>query len=135
VVVGRPVVLVVVEGTLVLVVDGGRVEDVVVGGTEEVVVDGTVVDVLVAATVVLVVDDGVVVVVVVPSAAWASDPSDASHTSAETSATILSRHDGQAWQTTSSNTASTRTFPHQRCGRPGLRTPDGCASTAPSRLP
>jgi hypothetical protein len=135
VVVEGTLVLVVVGGTLVLVVDVGTVEDVVVGGTDvEVVVGGTVVDVVVAATLVLVVDDGAVVVVV-PSAAWASDPSDASHKSAETSAIILSGHDGQATQTTSSNTASTRTFPHQRCGRPALRTPDGCASTAPSPPP
>jgi hypothetical protein len=101
VVVGRTVVVVV---SMVLVV-GRMVVEVV--SVVLVVVSRTVVDVVsvvlvVGSNVVEVDDVGSTVVVVVTTPAWASDPSDASHTKARSDASMLRRHDGQARQTRSS---------------------------------
>jgi hypothetical protein len=103
VVVGRMVVEVV---SVVLVVVGRTVVDVV---SVVLVVVARVVLVVVGSSVVEVVDDvGSTVVVVVTAPAWASDPSDASHTRARSDASMLRRHDGQAPQTRSSKgTAAT----------------------------
>ena len=109
----------VLDELLVLVVETGVVVEVVsvvlvvVGRMVVEVV--TVVLVVVGSTVVDVVDDvGSTVVVVVTAPAWASDPSDASHTRARSDASMLRRHDGQAGQTRSSKATAAITAAHQR---------------------